>query len=43
MDGISANKLFQAGAFSEGDNGKRVKGFSTTLILPAICASVLLE
>ena len=32
MDGISANDLFQASAFSKGYNGKRAKGFFTTLI-----------
>ena len=32
MDGISANDLFQARAFSKDYNGKRVKGFFTTLI-----------
>ena len=26
MDGISANDLFQASAFSKGYNGKRAKG-----------------
>ena len=32
MDDISANDLFQASAFSIGYNGKRAKGFFTTLI-----------
>ena len=32
MDGIGANDLFQASAFSIGYNGKRAKGFFTTLI-----------
>ena len=33
MDGISVNDdLFQASAFSKGYNGKRAKGFFTTLI-----------
>ena len=32
MDGISANGLFQASALSKGYNGKRAKGFFTTLI-----------
>ena len=27
MDGIGANDLFQARAFSKGYNGKRAKGF----------------
>ena len=31
-DDISANDLFQASAFSKGYNGKRAKGFFTTLI-----------
>ena len=32
MDGISANDLFQASAFSKGYNGNGAKGFLTTLI-----------
>ena len=32
MDGISANDLFQASAFSKSYNRKRAKGFFTTLI-----------
>ena len=32
MDGISTNDLFQTSAFSKGYNGKRTKGFFTTLI-----------
>ena len=32
MDGVSANDLFQASAFSKGYNGKRVKVFLKTLI-----------
>ena len=39
MDGISANDLFQARAFSNGFNGKCAKNFFATLI----CASFLLE
>ena len=30
MDGISANELFQASAFSKGYNGKRAKDFFTS-------------
>ena len=41
MDGISANDLFQASAFSKDYNGKRAKGFFTTLIylsyVPVFC------
>ena len=40
MDGISANDLFQASAFSRGYNGKHAKGFNFDL--PVICASALL-
>ena len=43
MDGISANDLFQASAFSKGYNGKRANGFFYNFDLPVICASVLLE
>ena len=32
MDGIWANDLFQASAFSKGYNGKRANGFFITLI-----------
>ena len=32
MDGIRANGLFQASAFSKGYNGKCAKGFFTALI-----------
>ena len=32
MDGISANDLFQASAFSKGYNAKCAKAFFTTLI-----------
>ena len=32
MDGISANDLFQASAFSKGYNEKCAKGFFITLI-----------
>ena len=32
MDGISANDLFQASAFSKGYNENGAKGFLTTLI-----------
>ena len=32
MDGISANDLFHASAFSKGYNGKRAKVFFTNLI-----------
>ena len=32
MEGISANDLFQASAFSKGSNGKRAKVLFTTLI-----------
>ena len=43
MDGIGANDLFQASAFSIGYNGKRAKGFFIyNFDLPVICASVLL-
>ena len=42
IDGISANDLFQASAFSKGYNGKRAKGFLTIFDLPVIGASVLL-
>ena len=42
MDGISANDLFQASAFSKGFNKKR-KGFFKKFYMPVICASVLLE
>ena len=42
MDGISANDLFQASAFSIGYNGKRAKAFLYNFDLPVICASVLL-
>ena len=41
MDGISANDLFQTSAFSKDYNGKRAKGFFTTLIylsyVPVFC------
>ena len=37
MDGINANDLFQASAFSKGYNGKRAKGFFTTLISCNMC------
>ena len=40
MDGISANDLFQASAFSRGYNGKHAKSFNFDL--PVICASALL-
>ena len=42
MDGISANDLFQASAFSKDYNGKRTKDFLTIFDLPVIHASVLL-
>ena len=32
LDGISANDLFQASAFSKGYNAKRAEDFLTTLI-----------
>ena len=32
MDGTSANDLFQTSDFSKGYNGKRAKGFFTSLI-----------
>ena len=44
MDGISANDLFQASAFSKGYNGKRAKGFFTTFIclqyVPVFCYNI---
>ena len=43
MDGICANKLFQASVFSKGYNGNCAKGFSYNFDLPVIFASVLLK
>ena len=43
MDGICANDMFQASAFSKGYNEKHGQGFFNNFDLPVICASVLLE
>ena len=43
MDGICANDMFQASAFSKGYNEKHGEGFFNNFDLPVICASVLLE
>ena len=40
MDGICANDLFQASAFSKGYNGKRAKDFFCNFDLLVICTKV---